>query len=103
MNTETTTTTTEQSNTLSWWEKTHNEAATLAKWMALFEAVNIVAEKAEEKGITPENIQYKPKAISDYIKSTEDIILKKILQQDYKIEICYSEHKNTSDIKMEII
>jgi hypothetical protein len=52
MNTDTTTKTTEQSNTLSWWEKTHNEAATLAKWMALFEAVNIVAEKAEEKGIT---------------------------------------------------
>jgi hypothetical protein len=81
-------------NTIEWWEKTHNEASMLSKWMALYEAVNIISDKAEEKGVAPEKIVYKPKAIKDYISSTEDIILNKILRSDYGIDVCYSEGDN---------
>lgn len=84
------------SDTLSWWEKTHNEASMLAKWIALYEAVNIVADKAIQKGIDPEDIVYKPKPIKNYITATEDIILKRILKEDYKIEVCYSEESDNN-------
>ena len=91
------------SNSTSWWEKTHNEASMLSKWIALYEAVNIVAEKAEQKGITPDNIVYKPKPIRDYITATEDIILKKILKEDYNIEVCYSEEESKNNLKVNIV
>lgn len=92
-----------QVNTISWWEKIHGEASMMSKWIALYEAVNIVSEKAEQKGISPEKIVYKPKAIRDYITATEDIILKKILEYDYKIEVCYSDEENKNNFKVEII
>ena len=60
------------------WEDVHDEASTLSKWMALYEAVNIIANQAKDKGISPEKIVYKPKPIKNYIKATEDIYLKKI-------------------------
>ena len=88
---------------LSWWENANKEASNLAKWIALYEAVNIVADKAEEKGVSPEEIVYKPKAIRDYIESTQDIIMKKILQQEYNIEICYSEDNNDYQFDAEFI
>ncbi len=88
------------SDYLNWWDKTHQEASTLARWMAMFEAVNLVADKAEEKNISPEDIVYKPKAIQDYIEKTQDIILRKLLEQEYKIEICYSEEP--SNLEMQI-
>jgi len=92
-----TVTQTTNKQSLEWWEKTHTEAATLAKWMAMYEAINIVADKAEEKGIPPEEIVYKPKAIQDYIDKTQDIILRKLLEQDFKIQICYSEEPNDKE------
>jgi len=88
--------------TLSWWENANTEASNLSKWIALYEAVNMVADKAEEKGISPDSIVYKPKAIRDYIESTQDIIMKKILQQEYNIEICYSE-ENDYKFETEVI
>lgn len=88
---------------LSWWDNANKEASNLAKWIALYEAVNIVADKAEEKGVSPEEIVYKPKAIRDYIESTQDIIMKKILQQEYNIEICYSEENSDYQFDAEFI
>jgi predicted Zn-dependent protease with MMP-like domain len=88
---------------LSWWDNANKEASNLAKWIALYEAVNIVADKAEEKGVSPEEIVYKPKAIRDYIESTQDIIMKKILHQDYNIEICYSEENSEKEFEAEFI
>jgi hypothetical protein len=89
--------------TLSWWDNANKEASNLSKWIALYEAVNIVADKAEEKGVSPEDVVYKPKAIRDYIESTQDIIMKKILQQEYNIEICYSEEDNNYQFEAEFI
>jgi len=81
----------EKSNNLQWWEKTHSDASTMARWIAMYEAVNIVADKADERKIDPKDVVYKPKAILDYIEKTQPIIMRKLLEQDYKIQICYSE------------
>jgi hypothetical protein len=32
------------------WSAIHEESATWARWMALYEAVNIIADTAEKKG-----------------------------------------------------
>jgi hypothetical protein len=85
------------------WEIAQKKASVLARWLSLYEAVNIIADKAEEKGIDPEHIVYKPKAIHNYIASTENIFFKKILENDYNIEICYSEEEYKDNLKIEII
>ena len=78
-------------NPLAWWGKTQEKSQILSKWMALYEAVNVIADKAEEKGIPLEDVEFKPLDIRDYISSTEDIYLRKILQEDYRINICHNE------------
>jgi len=37
------------------WEIAQKKASVLARWLSLYEAVNIIADKAEEKGIDPEH------------------------------------------------
>ena len=91
MDTEINTIDTDVQNPLSWWDKTHEKASILARWVSLYEAVNLIADKAEEKNIKLENIQFKPLDIYDYMQATENINLKKILKELYKIQICYSE------------
>lgn len=78
-------------NPLSWWSQTHEKASVLARWISLYEAVNLIADKAEEKNIKLEDIQFKPLDIYDYMQATENINLKKILKELYKIQICYPE------------
>jgi hypothetical protein len=92
------------SNTLEWWNKTHQDAMTLARWISLYEAVNIIADKAEEKNIDFENL-IKPLAVLKYMESTEHIIYKKILEEDYKIKVCYSEdtEEDFTSKEMEIV
>jgi hypothetical protein len=87
-----------KNNTLiSNWEDVQTEVSTLSKWMALYDAVNIISDKAKEKGMKGERVVYRPKAIKNFIKSTEDIYFKKILRESYNIDICYDE--STSDVK----
>jgi hypothetical protein len=76
---------------LKWWEQTYDEASQLARWICLFEAVNMIADKAEEKKLSFDKLDIKPLAIYKYMEATENIILKKVLEQLYNIEICYSE------------
>lgn len=95
--TETQTTETFQSP-LAWWGHAQEKSAVLARWMSLFEAVNIIADKAEEKNIPLEKVEMSPLDIRDFMSATEDIYLKKILESDYKIKICYEEDAS-EDIK----
>ena len=76
---------------LSWWGEAQEKSLTLAKWMAFFEAVNIIADKAEEKSISLDDIDFKPLEIRKYMAATEDIYLRKILEEDYKIKICHND------------
>lgn len=78
-------------NPLNWWDKTHEKASILARWISLYEAVNLIADKAEEKNIKLENVQFKPLDIYDYMSATENINLKRILKELYKIQVCYPE------------
>lgn len=77
--------------------KTYQEASELSRWIALYEAVNMIADKAEEKNIPFEKVEIKPLAIYKYMESTEDITLKKILREMYNIDIHFSENLTEKD------
>ena len=77
-------------NNIKNWEAIHNETSKWARWIALYDAVNSIADKAQEKGISFDKLEIKPLAIRDYIEATENIILRKLLKQDYNIDICYN-------------
>lgn len=53
-----------------------------ARWAALLEAVDIIAEKCEDKGIdfdSPEGMKYiKPLDIQDYVDNRTDMLVMKI-------------------------
>lgn len=86
---------------LEWWGQAQEKSLNLAKWMALYEAVNLIADKAEERDIPLENVEFKPLDIRDYIESTQDIFLKKLLEEDYNIQICYNEDAKEFDELMD--
>jgi len=51
---------------------------TLSRWAALMEGVNVIADKALDRGISLEEIEFKQPAISKYVESTCDTIAKNI-------------------------
>jgi hypothetical protein len=73
------------------------DSAKWARWIALYEAVNIIIDKAEDRKIPLEKIVFKPLDIRDYIASTEDIIHRKILSQEFNIRIDYKEEKTKKE------
>lgn len=89
---------------LAWWGETQEKALTLAKWMAFYEAVNCIADKAEEKNIPLDEVDFKPLKIREYMEATQDIFLRKILKEDYHINICHNEDasKEIKDIFPEL-
>ncbi len=75
----------------------HKETSQLARWMALYEAINYCADKADERNIPFNKVNLKPLEIMKYISSTEDIILKKLLRCDYNIDVYYDEKEEQYD------
>jgi hypothetical protein len=73
------------------WKVLSEESAKWARWIALYEAVNIIIDKAEDKNIPLDKVIFKPLDIREYISSTEDIIARKILSQEHNINIEYTE------------
>lgn len=63
----------------------------LARWIALYEAVNIIYDKADEKGLDEETIELKPLDIKDYMDFTVDIYHRQILKDIYKIDVFYDD------------
>jgi hypothetical protein len=78
-------------NNIKNWKVIHEESSKWARWIALYEAVNYAADKADEKGIPFNKIDLPPLAIMKYIASTEDLILRKILKHEYNIDVCYKD------------
>ena len=74
------------------WVNIQEETSVLARWMALYEAINYCADKAEERKIPFNKVNLKPLEIMKYISSTEDCIQKKLLKIDYDIDIHYVEN-----------
>jgi hypothetical protein len=81
------------------WKVIHDESSKWARWIALYEAVNHVADKAEEKGIPFSKVDLPPLAIMKYISSSEDLILRKLLKNEYNIDVCYTENDQTNNIE----
>lgn len=79
------------------WKAIHEETSKWARWIALYEAINLIADKCEEKGVPFEKIVFKPLEIRDYIASTEDIIARKILNQEYNIDVSFEEVKSEKE------
>lgn len=50
----------------------------LCRWSALEEAVNIIGDKAEDRGIPFENIELKPLDLYKYIDTASDKIYEKV-------------------------
>jgi hypothetical protein len=73
------------------WEVIHEESSKWARWIALYEAINYCADKAEEKNIPFNKVNLKPLEIMKYISSTEDIILRKLLKEEYNIDVTYKD------------
>jgi hypothetical protein len=73
------------------WKVIHEESLKWARWIALFEAVQYAAEKADEKGIPFEKVDLKPLKILEYMDSVQDVIMRKILKQEHNIDICYDD------------
>lgn len=78
------------------WAVIHEESATWARWMALYEAVNIIADTAEKKGHSFKS-KLKPIAISKYIESTQDMYLRKILEQEYNFNFYFEDLKENAN------
>ena len=55
---------------------------TLARWIALMEGVNSVADKADDRGIALKKINFKQPAMSKYVESTCDIIARNIMRDN---------------------
>jgi hypothetical protein len=79
---------------LNWWENATNKTEELARWMSLYEAVNLIADKCDDKGIDFNKVQINPLKVKEYMDSTVDIFHKKILNQLYGINVVYSEEKD---------
>jgi hypothetical protein len=69
------------------WETILNDVNQLSKWISLYNAVNIIADKCDEMGVDFNTIELGPLKIREYMDSTTDIIYRKLLNDIYKIEI----------------
>lgn len=72
------------------WSAIHEESLVWARWIALYEAVNMIAETAEKKKVSFKS-KLKPIAINKYIESTQDVYLRKILEQEYNINFYFDD------------
>jgi len=64
----------------------NKELYTLARWAALLESVNMIADKAEEKQISFDRLDLKPLKILEYVDASSDIIMRKLLEEKEKTE-----------------
>jgi hypothetical protein len=53
-----------------------------ARWIALYEAINMIAEEAEQRKKKFENIKLSPVKIKKYISSVEDQIQRRLIGKD---------------------
>lgn len=75
--------------------KIQKESSKWARWIALYEAVNYCAQMAEQKNIPFNKVNLKPLEIMRYISSTEDIIYKRILKEEYNMGIFIDDNNDT--------
>jgi hypothetical protein len=59
----------------------------LARWIALYEAINMIADEALSRKKEFNKLKLSPVKIKKYISSVEDHIQKKLLEDDLKSNI----------------
>lgn len=79
------------------WKILHEETIKWARWIALYEAIQFCADKAEEKGIPFDKLDLKPLKLLEYMDSVQDIIIRKLLKQEHNIDIVYSDEAKKFD------
>lgn len=82
---------------LKWWENANKKTEELSRWISLYEAVNIIADKSEELGKDFSKIQINPLKVREYMDSTVDIYHKKLLNQLYGINVVYNDNQDDKD------
>ena len=56
----------------------------LSRWIALFEAVNIIADKAEKNGEDFDGMSLKQTAIEDYVDAASALVYRELMREDVK-------------------
>lgn len=78
-------------NILKYWENLNKNAEQMARWMSLYEAVNLVADKAQDRGISFDKIDLPPLKLKEYMDSTVDIYYRQYLQAEFGIDVFYTD------------
>jgi predicted RNA-binding protein with PUA domain len=68
------------------------ETEVLAKWICLYQAINLISEECEKMGVDFDKIEISPLKIRKYIDSTVDVIHRSLMNDMYKIKTVYSEN-----------
>ena len=69
----------QEQNSINWVEEM--TSFQLARWAALVDGVNLVAEKADERNIKFDDINFRQLALQKYVDSTCDNICKQIIKE----------------------
>jgi len=82
------------------WENICDKTYSEARWLALFEGVNCIAEKCAEKNIDWDTFEIKPLDLKNYINSMASIFQRKILQVEHGIlvEFCETETNKVEEV-----
>jgi hypothetical protein len=65
-------------------KSTFDNSLYYARWIALYEAINMIADEAEQRNKKFENLKLSPVKIKKYIASVEDQIQRKLIGEELK-------------------
>ena len=60
--------------------KNQDDSLYMARWIALYEAINMIAEEASDRKKNFDKLKLSPVGIKKYISSVEDHIQKKLIE-----------------------
>lgn len=66
----------------------YEETMYYARWIALYEAINLIAEEAKQRKKQFDVLKLSPVKIKKYISSVEDHIQKRLLKESSGVEFC---------------
>lgn len=64
-----------------------NESMYYARWIALYEAINMIADEAKTRKKSFDSLKLSPVKIKKYISSVEDQIQRRLLQNDLNANV----------------
>jgi hypothetical protein len=75
----------------------YEETMYYARWIALYEAINMIAEEAKQRKQTFDELKLSPVKIKKYISSVEDHIQKKLLQEKLGVDFYIKDNNKTEE------